>query len=145
MSTKSLIPGTRFFPSVFDDFFKPWNDWMDGDEKSLFSVPSVNVVEKENQFELSLAAPGLKKEDFKIQVDGQMLTISAEKEEEKEEKDEKYTRKEFNYSSFSRSFSLPQGAEVQKIEASYTDGLLKVLIPKSEAVKKMAARHVEVK
>jgi HSP20 family protein len=71
---------------------------------------------------VSLAAPGMKKEDFKIDVDGNMLTISSEKEETKEEKEKKFTRKEYNYSSFSRSFTLPDEVNKEKIDAKYEDG-----------------------
>src|SRR4051812_49220518 len=108
MATNALIKPASF-PSVFDDFFKPWNEWFErGSSARTVTVPSVNVVENDQNYLVSVAAPGLKKEDFKIDVEGSMLTISAEKEEEKEEKEGKYNRKEYNYSSFSRSFSLPE-------------------------------------
>ena len=96
---------------------------------------------------ISVAAPGLKKNDFHINVDGNMLTISAEKEETKEEKEEEnYTRKEYNYSSFSRSFTLPQEVNREKIEASYEDGVLKLVLPKKEEVKKaVASKQIVVK
>ena len=146
MSTKTLVPRTNLFPSVFEDFFKPWNEWMDtGEMKNLVSMPSVNVVENDDRFKLSLAVPGMKKEDFKIKLEGDMLTISAEKKEEKEEKDEKFTRKEFNYSSFSRSFTLPEGVKMDMIDAKYEDGLLNVSIPKTEWKVKAATKQIEVK
>lgn len=146
MSTKTLIPRSRLFPSVLDDFFKPWNEWVDMDEvKNLVSVPSVNVTENGDRYKLSMAIPGLKKEDLKIRVEGNMLTVSSEKKEEKEERDEKFTRKEFNYSSFSRSFTLPEGVKQDKIEASYADGLLDVVIPKTEVKLGPAAKDIEVK
>ena len=142
MSAKTLIPRT----SVWDDFFKPWNEWMDaGEVKNLMSMPSVNVVENGERFTVSLAAPGLKKEDFTIKMEGDMLTISAEKKEEKEEKDEKFTRKEFNYSSFSRSFTLPEGVKKEMIDAKYEDGLLNIYIPKTEMTVKAATKQIEVK
>ena len=101
MSTRALSK-TSSVPSVFDDFFKPWNEWFDDRRffNQVATVPSVNITENKDNYQVALAAPGLKKEDFKIDVEGNMLTISSEKEENKEEKNEKYTRKEYSYSSF---------------------------------------------
>ncbi|HTI90792.1 MAG TPA: Hsp20/alpha crystallin family protein, partial [Puia sp.] len=95
--------------------------------------------------EVSLAAPGMKKDDFNIDVEGGTLTISAETKEEKEEKDERYTRKEYSYSSFSRSFALPDWVNKEKIDATYENGLLKVLLPKTEAAKQAPSKHISVK
>src|SRR5215210_575122 len=139
MATNALIkPG--LFPSVFDDFFKPWNEWFDngGSLTRTTTVPSVNVIENEQNYDVSVAAPGLKKEDFKIDLNGNMLTISSEKEEQKEEKEGKYNRKEYNYSSFSRSFTLPEDVNRDQIQAKYEDGVLKLTLPKKEEVKKSA-------
>ena len=121
MSSKALSRKPDLLPSVFDDFFKPWNEWFGngGRWTKEFNVPAVNIEETENEFTVSVAAPGLKKSDFNIDVDGNMLTISSEKEETKEEKDARYTRKEYNYSSFSRSFTLPDDVNKEKIEARY--------------------------
>ena len=136
MATNALIKPASF-PSVFDDFFKPWNEWFErGSSARTVTVPSVNVVENDQNYLVSVAAPGLKKEDFKIDVEGSMLTISAEKEEEKEGKEGKYNRKEYNYSSFSRSFSLPEAVNREQIAAKYDDGVLKLTLPKKEDVKK---------
>lgn len=146
MATNALIKPT-LFPSVFDDFFKPWNEWFDngGAISRTVTTPSVNVVENENNFTVSVAAPGLKKEDFKIDLAGNMLTISAEKEEEKEEKEGKYNRKEYNYSSFSRSFALPEEVNREQIDAKYEDGVLKLTLPKKEEVKKNAsAKQIQI-
>ena len=99
-------------------------------------MPSVNITENGNHYNVSLAAPGLKKDDFKIHIDGNMLTISSEKEEKKEEKDEKYTRKEYNYSSFSRSFTLPEDVKQDGIDAKYEDGILTLKLPRKEDAKK---------
>src|SRR3569832_2313325 len=95
-------------PSVFDDFSLLRNLFQQGVSKPVNSLPSVNVKENETAYELEVAAPGLEKEDFKIDIEGQTLTISAEKEVKNEEKQEGYTRKEFNYASFKRSFNLPE-------------------------------------
>jgi HSP20 family protein len=149
MSTNALARPGRLFPSLFDDFFKPWNEWFDTSSAlgRAITVPAVNITENVNDYNISVAAPGLKKNDFHINVDGNMLTISAEKEETKEEKEgENYTRKEYNYSSFSRSFTLPQEVNREKIEASYEDGVLKLVLPKKEEVKKaVASKQIEVK
>ncbi len=147
MSTKSLTKVNDRTLSVFDDFFKPWNEWFDNDNlwSRAAKMPAVNITEKKDEYQVSLAAPGLKKEDFNIAVDGNMLTISSEKEENKEEKDKKFTRREYNYSSFSRSFTLPEEVNVEKIEAKYDDGILKIALPRKEEIKNNTAKHVAVK
>ena len=111
MSKMSVSKPRSLFPVVFDDFFRPWNEWFDNDTllNKVSTVPAVNITENNNEYKITVAAPGMKKSDFKIDVDGNLLTISAETEETKEEKeDERYTRKEYNYTSFSRSFNLPE-------------------------------------
>ena len=148
MSTKSLVKGNEMFPTVFEDFFKPWNEWFDngGLWGRIMKVPSVNVTEGKDSYTVSLAAPGMKKNDFKIDIEGNMLAISCEKEESKEEKEKKYTRKEYSYSSFSRSFTLPDNVTKDKIEATYEDGVLNLKLPKTEESKKTTAiQHVAVK
>ena len=145
MATQSLAKLTDKIPSVFDDFFKPWNEWFDGGGWGrTLKVPAVNITEQESEYIVSLAAPGLKKEDFKIDVDGNILTISSEKEENKEEKDEKITRKEYSYSSFSRSFNLPEEVNQEKIDAKYADGILKIVLPCREGTKKTTAKQIAV-
>ncbi|MBO9729686.1 MAG: Hsp20/alpha crystallin family protein [Chitinophaga sp.] len=140
MSSLSLNKRTASHPSVFDDFFKPWKEWMnnlyDGRAFTALTIPAANVTEEKDSYKLSLAVPGMKKDDFKINVEGNVLTISAEKEEEKEEKNARYSRQEFNYSSFSRSFSIPETINKDKIEAHYEDGMLKLKLPKNEDAKK---------
>lgn len=144
MSTKELAKRSELFPTFFDDFFKPFNDWV-GMGRSI-TTPAVNIAEKKNHFEITVAAPGLTKNDFNIDIEGNMLTISCEKEERKEEKDERYTRKEYNYSSFSRSFTLPDEVIKDKIEAAYVDGVLHISLPKTEQAKKAAlSQHIPVK
>ncbi len=148
MATKSLTKTGETFPTVFEDFFKPWNEWFDSGNfwGKVLKVPAVNVTDNKDNYTVSLAAPGLKKEDFRIDVEGNMLTISSEKEERKEEKDEKYTRKEYNYSSFSRSFNLPDEVNKEKIDALYQDGVLKLILPKNEESRKASmAKHIAVK
>jgi len=121
--------GDKFFGN---EFFKPEN------------MPAANVTELEKAFVIDLAAPGLKKEDFNVSINNGVLTISAEKEDKQEEEKENYSRKEFNYTSFSRTFSLPDNIIEGKIEALYNDGLLKLTLPKKEvAVSK--SKQIEIK
>ena len=140
MSTQALSKVKETIPSVFDDFFKPWNEWFNG---GLFgqtlNVPAVNITENKDDYKVSVAAPGLKKDDFKINLEGNMLTITSEKEENKEDKDARYTRKEYNYSSFRRSFALPEAVNQDKIEARYEDGILNLVLPKKDEARKMTA------
>jgi len=150
MTTKSLARTEGMIPSVFDDFFKPWNEWFNTTNGGLMgrvlTMPAVNIIENKNGFHVSIAVPGMKKNDFNIDIQGNMLTISAENEERKEEKDESFTRKEYNFSSFSRSFTLPDEVNREKIDATYVDGVLKVTLPKKEEAKKAAiSKHVAVK
>ncbi|MDR3716419.1 MAG: Hsp20/alpha crystallin family protein [Puia sp.] len=151
MSSKSLIRRGETAPSLFNDFFRPWDALFDSNGGSLtnmldpVNIPAANIVEGKTSYEVSLAVPGMKKDDFNIDVEGNTLTISAETEEKKEEKDEKFTRKEYNYHSFSRSFSLPEGVNKEKIDASYENGLLKLVLPKTEEARKLSTRHIAVK
>jgi len=136
--------------NFFDDFFtKDLFDWNDKNFTATGStLPSVNVKEDENRFEIELAAPGMKKEDFRIELDKNLLSIAAEQKEEHSEKNEqgKYTRKEFNYQSFSRSFTLPADVvESDKIEAAYKDGILRILVPKKEKAKQQLFKSITVK
>lgn len=134
--------------SFFDDFIT--KDLFEFNRpkflQSELTLPSVNVKELDNGFEIHVAAPGIKKEDFKINLERNVLTISSESKTENEEKDEKgaFTRREFNYSSFSRSFTLPEAAEPDKIEAAYEDGILKIMVPKKE-VTMQNVKTIEVK
>jgi len=148
MATKDLMRRGETLPSVFQDFFKPWDKWFDtngGSLSTMMRVPAVNIAEKQDHFEISLAVPGMKKNDFDIDVEGNILTISAETEEQREEKQGRHTRQEFNYASFSRSFTLPEGVLKDKIDASYENGLLRLVVPKTEDAKKPASKHIPVK
>lgn len=137
MGTQSLAKSGTRMPSVFNDFFKPWNDWFDGGSWNReLSIPAVNIVEQKDDYQVSLAVPGMKKEDFAIEMEGNMLTISSEKEETKDENDKRYNRREYNYSSFSRSFTLPEDVMQDKIDAKYEDGVLRLTLPKKEESKK---------
>jgi len=107
-------------------------------------TPAVNIRENEDGFVLEMAAPGMQKSDFKINLDNNVLTLSSEKQEEKEENTEKFSRREFNYGIFCRSFSLPKTINLDKIKADYKDGILSVSLPKREEAKVAVNRQIEV-
>ncbi len=148
MGAQTLAKRYERVPLLFEDFFKPWNGWF-GDEGSLLnrvlSVPAANITENKDYYEVALAVPGMKKDDLKIDVQGNLLTISSEKEETKEETDKQFTRKEYNYSSFTRSFTLPDEVNQEKIGAKYEDGILKLTLPRREESKKFSAKQITVK
>lgn len=147
MSTKALAKADRNLSAAFDDFFKPWNEWFAGGNlwNRAMSVPSVNVQEKEKEFTVELMAPGRSKKDFNIDVDGNMLTISSDHEEKEEETTGKFSRKEYSFSSFSRSFALPAEVEKDKIQASYNNGVLTITLPKDGDHRKKSEKKIEIK
>lgn len=133
------------FPTFFDDFFG--RDWfVNNDLAERATMPSVNIKENEDGYEVEMAAPGMNKKDFKVELDNDTLMISYEKEERKEDKNDegKYTKREFNYQSFRRSFTLPNTVEADKIEATYKEGLLKLSIPKKEEAKQKPSRLISI-
>lgn len=138
----------RFSQSPLFDHFLDGElfDWSNKNfSQTNTTLPSVNIKENENEFSLEVAAPGLEKEDFKIELHNDLLTISSEKKMENEVKEgEHFTKREFSYQSFSRSFTLPQTADGDKINANYEKGILKVSIPKKEEAKPKSPRLVEV-
>ena len=128
----------------FNDVFKSYfNDTLSSDKVSA-RVPAVNISETAGDFSIELAAPGLKKEDFKISVEKNVLSISADNKSEKNGEGRKYNRIEYSYSSFVRSFTLPESVDYSKIDASYTDGILNVHIAKKEEAK-FQSREISVK
>jgi len=137
----------NWLPSVFDDMFK--TDWLGGttNVNSIgTSIPAVNIQETEDNFSVEVAAPGKTKEDFNIELDNDVLTISSEdkKEQETTEKSGRYTRKEFSYSTFKRAFSLPDSVDSEKISAAYNNGVLEISLPKREEAKVQAKRMIEI-
>ena len=127
----------------FSDVYNLLNDSVLSD-KFAVRTPAVNIAETENEFEVELAVPGLKKEDFKINLEKNVLTVSAEKKTEEVNENKKYSKREYSYSSFTRSFTLPQSADQNKIEADYTDGILKLTIAKKEEAK-IVTREITIK
>jgi len=149
---ETLVKRSGLFPTLannsvhnfFDDFItRDLFDWSDKNFAALGSnLPSVNLKETDNSIEVELAAPGMKREDFSVEVDNDVLMISSQKQEEKEDN---YLRKEFNYQSFSRTFTLPETANENKIEANYKDGILHVIIEKKEGLQKRALKTIPIK
>lgn len=135
------------FGNLFDDFFgTELADWRNQNFSATnTTLPKVNIKEDESGFVVEMAAPGMKKGDFKINVDNSLLTISSQKQEEqKEGEGEKYTRREFAYQAFTRSFTLPNSADADKVSASYNDGILTVTIPKKEEAKPKPPKSIEI-
>jgi len=136
------------FPSLLDKFFEgnmmDWNTWNFAGSNS--TLPAVNVSENEDEYKLDVAAPGMTKNDFKLNYDNGRLTISSERKEEKEEKNgETITRREFSYQSFQRSFSVPENViNADKITAKYDNGILHVTLPKREEVKPKPAKEIKI-
>ena len=147
METKELTKEHKKIPTLFNDFFKPWDEWFDnGIWFKTMNTPSVNITEEKDRYLVSLAAPGLKKNDFKITInDKNMLTVSCEKEEESDEEDKNFTRHEYNYSSFSRSLSLPEEVKKDNIDARYEDGILHITLPRVERAKIHTQQTIPVK
>ena len=135
------------FPSIFDRFFN--NDLMDWNLSNYSSpntsLPAVNVKENDNEFCIEVAAPGMTKKDFNIHFHNNVLTISSEKQEEKKEKEDNYSRKEFSYQSFQRSFTVADNAvDSDKIAAKYADGILTITLPKREEVKPKPLKEIKI-
>ncbi len=113
-------------------------------ESLSFSLPKVNIKENAEAFTVELAVPGFKKSDFKLDLDNDVLSISTETKDEKEHKEENYTRREFGYSSFKRTFTLPDSVDDEAINASYKDGVLSILLPKKEEAKQKPVRSIKI-
>ena len=135
-------------PGFFNDFFtKDFTNWgLSNNSNTNTTIPAVNIRETPENFVVEMAAPGMKKDDFTIELDGNFLTINSEKEDQFEEKEgEKYSRKEFSYQSFQRTFQLPKEVvDSEKIEARYENGLLKLVIPKREEAKQKPPRNIRI-
>jgi len=130
--------------SWLSDFFDT-EKFFDSDLLKNRALPAVNVKESEKNYEIDVVAPGRSKKDFNISAENGVLTISSEMKEEKEEKEKDYTRKEFSYSSFSRSFVLPENANEDDIKANYADGILKLEVAKKNISQPKVKKAIEVK
>ncbi len=134
-------------PSLFDRFFE--NDLFDWSSRNYSNtsttLPSVNIKESNDDFEVEVAAPGFTKNDFKIELNHDLLTISSEKEIENETKEgQQFSLREFSYQAFSRTFTLPNSADSEKIGAKYEDGILRIKIPKKEESRPKPARQIAI-
>jgi len=143
----ALVRFSNQFPTLFDRFFE--NDLFDWSNRNYSTtdttLPSVNIKESVDDFEVELAAPGFEKKDFNIELNHDLLTISSEKKVENETKEgQQFARREFSYQSFSRSFTLPNTADSEKIKAKYENGILKVSIPKREEAKPKPPKQIAI-
>jgi len=143
----SLMRFSNQLPTLFDRFFE--NDLFDWSNRNFSAtnttLPAVNIKEDADRFEVEIAAPGFNKKDFRIELENDVLTISSEKEVKKElDDDERFTRREFSYQSFSRSFTLPNTVHNDKISARYDGGILTISIPKKEEAKPKPAKKIEI-
>jgi HSP20 family protein len=127
-----------YMPNLFDD------DFFSSLPSRTSSMPAVNIREDEKNYLLELAVPGMEKKDLKIDINEDVLTISAESKNEAEEQKDGYKRKEFSYSSFCRSFYIPENADKEKIAANYKEGVLYVELPKQEEEKAKISRQVQI-
>ncbi len=143
----ALVRFSNHYPSLFDRFLE--NDLFDWSSRNYSStdttLPSVNIKESSDDFEVEVAAPGFSKNDFRIELDHDLLTISSEKEVDNETKDgQQFNQREFSYQSFSRSFTLPNTADGEKIGAKYENGILRISIPKKEEAKPKPAKQIAI-
>jgi len=147
----SLIKRNENYPAwsnLINDFFN--RDWLDWTTRNFSdtntTLPSTNILEGTDSYEVDMAAPGLEKKDFKIELNNGVLTISSGKKVENETKNgKKFMRREYSYQSFSRSFTLPDSVESEKISAKYENGVLKVVIPKKDKAKARSFKTIEIK
>ncbi|UJH92616.1 Hsp20/alpha crystallin family protein [Antarcticibacterium sp. 1MA-6-2] len=142
----NLVKGNNFWPSTssvdqfLNDSIFNWRNEMNG----FNNAPRVNIAETDEEFKVEMAAPGMKRDDFHVELDNDILVIWSESSDEKEEQNSSYTRREFNYGSFRRIFHLPNTVEADKIKAKYQDGLLSLLIPKKEEAKRKPPRTIKI-
>jgi HSP20 family protein len=143
MTNRHLFPA---LPSLIEDFFQ--RNWMDTTTANRYpnaTLPAVNIYETNDSFEIDVAAPGMKRENFNIQLDQYVLTISSEVKEEKKNDQDQFNRREFYYGSFERSFALPENkVDGERISAKYNDGILHITVPKKEEAKVKPARQISI-
>lgn len=147
MTLTKRTTNDNWLPSIFDDMFK--TDWLGGTTNVNnigVSIPAVNIKESDDNFMVEVAVPGMKKDQFNIELDNDMLTISSQEKDEKETnlEDGKFTRREFSYKSFKRAFSLPETVDSEQIAANYENGVLFITLPKREEAKVQAKRMIEI-
>jgi HSP20 family protein len=131
------------------NFVDLWNNFFENENytpgfRKYCSAPAANIIEHEGDFQLDLAIPGMNKEDFKIDVENNLLTVSSEKQAQNEESEKNFTRKEFVYGCFSRSFTLPKSVDTENINAIYKNGILQIVLPKKEEEKTKVKREIAI-
>lgn len=126
------------FPGVFDDFFNTLGEGFTS------YTPAVNVSEKENSFEVELSAPGFNKEDIKVEMENGVLTISGENKTENVKEEKNYSRKEFSYGSFKRTFTVPEMIDEENVQAKYENGILKLSLAKRKELKENPVKQIKV-
>ncbi|MGZ8544344.1 MAG: Hsp20/alpha crystallin family protein [Flavisolibacter sp.] len=143
-----MIRRNQIFPSMlFDDLFTRdlWNMGYLNESATNTTIPAVNIKETPENFVVEMAAPGMSKPDFKVELDGNTLTISSEKKSEETQTDERYAKKEFSYQSFTRTFQLSKDVvDADRIQAKYENGVLNLVIPKKEEAKQRPPRMIEI-
>jgi HSP20 family protein len=142
-----MLPSLRTrntWPNLVEEFFNSdlFPRFIDAENRQ--SLPAVNIIEGKDDYRIEVAAPGLNKEDFKVSLDNNVLTVSSEKEDQQESNESKVMRREFSYYSFSRSFTLPQTVNADKIAATHKDGILMISIPKKEEAKEKPSRDIKI-
>lgn len=142
-SNHSVSPFDHLLSSILSD--EPAN-WSTAYSNRFGRKPAVNVEENDDAYILNVSAPGMKRDQFKVELENDVLTIAGEVKEENENKDKHFTMREFSLDSFSRSFNLPEGkVDDSKIEARYEDGVLRIALPKREEYKPTPAKMIEIK
>lgn len=145
VSTRRESPSLPSFSSWVDNLFESgMGTGFLSNFNTGMTLPAVNIKENAEEFFLEIAVPGMKKSDFNIDVDNKILSISSETKEENEQKEENYTRREFGYSSFKRTFTLPETIESDNISAQYKEGILTVHLPKKEEAKEKPAKRISI-
>lgn len=134
------FPGAKSFEDYFNDLLQPNPSFF----KEGKNFPAVNVKESKENYILEFSAPGRKKEDFNIHIEGNLLEVSSEQKQEVNEETENYTRREFKLSSFKRTFTLPETVNVESITGQYSDGILKLNLPKKEEAKKDGPKKITI-
>ena len=138
------FPTANSFSNMIDNFFRDDEGFFRNYMNGKASLPAVNIVDNKNNYTVEVAAPGMKKKDFEVKVEDGLLVISAEKETKKEDKKEDYSRKEFSYESFNRSFWLPENVDSKAVKATYKEGILSLNLPKIAVKKKAPAKMIKV-
>lgn len=133
---------TPWFPSLFDEFFT--RDFGIDLATRTYQTPAVNITEKEDAFHLELVAPGKEKKDFDVELEEDTLTISTTSKNQIVEDDTQFTRREFDYASFTRSFRIPETIDTKNIKANYTNGLLSIVLPKRKEAIPEPKKHIEI-